>query len=438
MRLFLSLLAFITVLFLPPAANAKIFEAERFMLKNGMEVIVLPNHRAPVVSQMVWYRVGAADEPIGKSGIAHFLEHLMFKGTATIPDGQFSKRINALGGNDNAFTGQDFTAYFQSVGKAHLETIMTMEADRMRNLVLAEEQIISERNVIIEERKTRVDNDPMAILNEQMDNALFINHPYAIPVIGWLHEMKTLSREDALAFYQKWYCPSNAILILSGDIDPATAKTLAEKYYGVIAETDVKRQNRPLPAPILAERRLSYSDANISVPVLQIRYRAPRGSAALTVLSDILGGNSTSRLYQRLVVDQKIAVSIGSSYDAISLNDTSFDLYATPASGISLSDLEKAIIAEINSITENGVSKNELKAAQGRIIAKAIYARDSLLGPAMVVGRFMASGFTLDEAQNWPKSIENVTHKDIITEAQKIFHGENKPVIGLALPKEKK
>jgi zinc protease len=286
-----------------PAAEAKDFNAETFTLKNGLQVVVIPNHRAPVVTHMIWYKFGAADEHRGKSGIAHFLEHLMFKGTPHVPDGQFSMIVKKLGGNDNAFTTHDYTAFYQDISLPSLPRMMEMEADRMKNLTLDESQVTSERQVIIEERHQRVDNQPAAKFQEQMMSALFINHPYGTPVIGWLHEMEGLTREDALTNYNTWYAPNNAILVVSGDITAADLKPLAEKYYDDIPTSDVPVRSRPMPAPIIAETQMTYKDPRVGLPVIMKTYRAPHGSDALELLTEIFGGSTTSRLYKDLVID---------------------------------------------------------------------------------------------------------------------------------------
>jgi len=420
-----------------PAAEAKDFNAETFTLKNGLQVVVIPNHRAPVVTHMVWYKFGAADEHPGKSGIAHFVEHLMFKGTPHVPEGQFSMIVKKLGGNDNAFTTHDYTAFYQDISLAHLPRVMEMEADRMTNLTLDDSQVASERQVIIEERHQRVDDQPQAKFEEQLMSALFVNHPYGTPVIGWLHEMEGLTREDALTTYKTWYAPNNAILVVSGDITAAELRPLAEKYYGDIPVSVVLERNRPLPAPIIAEHQITYKDPRVGLPLVTKDYRAPRGSDALELLTEILGGSTTSRLYKDLVIDQKLAISAGADYDPISLNETTFSIYASPAPGISVPQLQTALEAEAKKLTDSGVTPEELKSAQKREIANRLYYLDSLQGPAILFGRALASGFDMDYLESWTDRIGKLTVADVNKAAKALFADDNLPVTGLLLPQEK-
>lgn len=439
MRLFgcLCLAAFLITAALPAAAAGKLFNAESMTLQNGMKVVVIPNHRAPVVTHMVWYKFGAADELPGKSGIAHFLEHLMFKGTPKVPDGQFSRIVKQLGGNDNAFTTQDYTAYYQNVPLASLETVMRMEADRMKNLTLREEEVASERQVIIEERRQRIDNQPQAKFQEQMMSALFVNHPYGMPVIGWLHEMRELTREDAFDYYNEWYAPNNAILIVSGDVTLEKLKPLAEKYYGAIPAQTLPERLRTRPAPIVAAQRLVMEDPRIGQPVLMKTWRVPRGSDAMNTLAEILGGTSTARLYKNLVVDRKLAISVGAGYDPMSLNETTFSIYATPTPGTTLADLESALAQEIANVLANGITLEELNSAKSRSRASMTYYLDSLQGPAIIFGRALSSGFSIDYVENRMARLEKLTIDDIANAARQVFQNADMPVTGILLPQDK-
>jgi zinc protease len=429
------LLIIAVLLCLPHMAAAKTFNAETFTLENGLQVVVIPNHRAPVVTHMIWYKFGAADEKPGESGVAHFLEHLLFKGTAKVPDGQLSLTVKKLGGNDNAFTTHDYTAFYQSIARAHLEKVMEMEADRMKNLQLTEEQVASERQVIIEERRQRIDNQPSAKFQEQLMAALFVNHPYGTPVIGWLHEMKELTRDEALSYYHKYYTPNNAILIVAGDVTAEELKPLAEKYYGVIPAQPVPERYRSRPAPIEVMHQIVMQDARVGQPVVMKTYRVPRGNDAMSILAEIFGGTSTARLYKKLVVDQKLAVSAAADYDAVSLNDTTFTIYATPTPGTGLKELEIAMDKEVALLLEKGVTLEELKGARNRMLAGFTWYRDSLQGPAMLFGRALASGLGLDYVENRSQRIEALTIDDINDAADKVFKGDDLPVTGILLPK---
>ena len=426
--------ALLYLLLAVPAAEAKDFNAETFTLKNGLLVVVIPNHRAPVVTHMIWYKFGAADEHPGKSGIAHFLEHLMFKGTTHVPEGQFSLIVKKLGGNDNAFTTHDYTAFYQDIAVEHLPRVMEMEADRMQNLTLENEQVASERQVIVEERRQRIDNQPQAKFQEQMMSVLFVNNPYGTPVIGWLNEMEGLTREDALTSYKTWYAPNNAVLVVSGDITAEELKPLAEKFYGDIPVAEVPERNRPLPAPLVAETQVTYKDPRVGMPLVTKTYRAPRGSDALELLTEIFGGSTTARLYRDLVIDQKLAIAAGADYEPISLNDTSFSIYVNPAPGVSLQQLKAALDMEVKKLVDNGITPEELKSAQKRTTAARIYYLDSLQGPAILFGRALASGFDTGYLENWTDRIGKLTVADVNKATRELFAPENIPITGFLLP----
>ena len=425
------------LMFIIPKAEAGDFNAETFTLKNGLQVVVIPNHRAPVVTHMIWYKFGGNGEIPGKSGIAHFLEHLMFKGTPNVPGGQFSINVKKLGGNDNAFTTHDTTAFYQNIARKSLGRVMEMEADRMKNLTLEESEVTSERQVVIEERRQRIDNQPQAGFREQLMSTLFVNHSYGIPVIGWMHEIKELTREDALESYNKWYAPNNAVLVVSGDITAAELKPMAEKYYGLIKSSMLPVCVRSRPAPIVAQHRIILKDPRIGLPVITKVYRAPRGSDALEILTEIFGGSSTSRLYKILVVDRKLAISAGADYSPISLNDTTLTLYATPTPDTPLPQLEAAMDAEIRKLLKKGVTLEELKSAKSRKKAGMTYYLDSLQGPAILFGRALTSGFDINYLENWNKRVKKLTIDDVNKSANSLFSKDNNPITGIILPQEK-
>jgi len=297
---FLLLLSFVG---LTNPATAKVFNAESFMLDNGMQVVVIPNARAPVVTSMVWYRVGAADEPQGLSGMAHYFEHLMFKGTDTYAPGEFSRIVKKLGGNDNAFTGQDFTAYFQSISVDHLEKMLAAEADRMVNLKVPASHFDSEKKVVIEERRQRTENDPKGLFGEQLRSALFVNHPYGTPIIGWMNEIEGYEWADVKKFYDRFYAPNNAILIVSGDITAQKLRPLAEKHFGTLEPKEELTRNRPKVPPAIGETILTLTHPTIHQQSGSKILIAPsfknnkKDSLALQLLQEILSGSSTTRLY---------------------------------------------------------------------------------------------------------------------------------------------
>lgn len=421
-------------------AQAQVFNPETFTLKNGMKVVVIPNHRVPVVSHMVWYNVGSADEQPGKTGLAHLFEHLMFKGTKDVPPGEFSKIVARHGGRDNAFTSSDYTAYFQNVAKDKLPLVMKLEADRMVNLRLDEKNVATERDVVLEERRQRTDNNPAALLAERMNAALFVNHPYGSPVIGWASEVASLSREDAMAFYKKWYNPANATLIVSGDITAKELKPLAEQTYGKLKGTPLPPRERVAEPPPVGERRVVVRDEQVGQPSMSRAYLAPsanRGETAMNVplqlLSEILGGGSTSRLYRALVVEQKLAAGAGSHYDADSYDLSTFNVYATPRPGVSLQQVEAALDEQVRTVAEQGVTADELERAKKRLVAAAVYARDSFHTGARVMGQALTTGQTVDDVENWPQRIKAVTVEQVAEAARHVLRPE-RSVTGHLLP----
>ncbi|MDF3415390.1 insulinase family protein [Sulfitobacter sp. M57] len=400
-----------------------------FTLDNGMDVVVVEDHRAPAVQQMVWYRAGSADEPKGSSGVAHFLEHLLFKATDKMESGEFSATVAANGGRDNAFTSYDYTAYFQRVAADRLELMMQMESDRMKNIRLTPENIRTERDVILEERNQRTDSNPSALFSEQMNAAQYLNHRYGTPVIGWRHEMETLDLDDALAFYELYYSPNNAILVVSGDVDPEKVRMLAEKYYGVIpANPDLPERLRTQEPPQTAERRLIFRDGRVAQPYVSRAYLAPErdpgaqeAAAALTILAEILGGGTTSVLAEKLQFDEQIATYTGAFYRGSTLDDTAFDLVVVPAAGVTLQEAEDAMDAALSSFMETGVDAAQLDRIKLQIRAEQIYARDNAEGVANRYGSALAIGLTVEDVQNWPDVLEAVTAEDIMQAAEKLF-----------------
>ena len=400
-----------------------------FTLENGMEVVVVEDHRAPAVQQMVWYRAGSADEPKGASGVAHFLEHLLFKATDQMESGEFSATVAANGGRDNAFTSYDYTAYFQRVAADRLELMMKMEADRMKNIRLTEEDIRTERDVILEERNQRTDNSPGALFNEQMNAAQYLNHRYGTPIIGWRHEMEELDMQDALSFYGTYYSPNNAILVVSGDVEPEEVRALAEKYYGVIpANPDLPERIRTQEPPQTAERRLTFRDPRVAQPYVSRSYLAPERdpgaqekAAALTILAEILGGGTTSFLADRLQFESQVATYTGAFYRGGSLDDTTFDVVVVPAAGVTLQQAEDAMDAALAEFMETGVDAAQLDRIKLQIRADQIYARDSAEGVANRYGRALAIGLTVEDVQDWPRVLEAVTAEDIMQVASEVF-----------------
>ena len=439
MRQFLA--ALVTVI-LGQAVPLEAAEVTDFKLDNGLEVVVIEDHRAPAVVHMVWYRVGSADEPPGKSGIAHFLEHLMFKATDELDSGELSETVARNGGSDNAFTSFDYTAYFQRIAADRLELVMRMEASRMDGLALVEEDIATERDVVIEERNQRTENDPGALFSEQRSAAQYLNHPYGIPIIGWKHEAHSLTLEDATSFYEQHYGPNNAILVVAGDVDPDEVRALAETYYGVIQPNpNIKPRQRVTEPPQLAERRLVFSDPRVANPYVVRTYLAPERdsgaqekAAALTMLAQVLGGSpQTSVFAEKLNFGPPKAIYSAAWYSGQMLDDTTFGMAIVPADGMSLEEAEAAMDQAVSEFLEEGVDPDALARIKMQIRSSEIYALDDISNVANRYGSGLTSGLTIADIEAWPSILEAVTEDDIIAAAREVFDRRN-AVTGYIMP----
>jgi zinc protease len=399
-----------------------------FTLPNGLQVVVIPDHRTPVVTQMIWYKVGSADETPGKSGLAHFLEHLMFKGTAKHPAGEFSQTVLKIGGNENAFTSTDYTGYFQRVPREQLGRMMEFEADRMTGLVLKDENVLPERDVVLEEFNMRVANNPDARLTEQIMAALYLNHPYGRPVIGWHQEIEKLDREDALAFYKRFYAPNNAILVIAGDTDANEVRPMVERTFAEVpAQPAISahrlRPQEPTPA---ASRTVTLSDPRVEQPGLRRYYLVPSAntaaageSAALDVLAQLMGNGANSYLYRALVIDQPLAVSAGAGYQGTSLDPTQFVISVSPKPGVEFSQIEQVIDRVIADVGQNPVRSEDLERVKTQLIAEAIYAQDNQATLARWYGAALTTGLSIDDIRSWPDRIRAVTAEQVREAAQK-------------------
>nr|WP_052418017.1 pitrilysin family protein [Pseudooceanicola atlanticus] len=412
-----------------------------FTLDNGMDVVVIEDHRAPVVVHMVWYRAGSADETPGTSGVAHFLEHLLFKATDNLESGELSKVVAENGGTDNAFTSFDYTAYFQRVAADRLSLMMSMEADRMRNIRLTEADILTEREVIIEERNQRTENSPQALFREQAMAAQYLNHRYGVPIIGWRHEMEQLSLEDAMAYYDRFYAPNNAILIVAGDVTPDEVRTLAEEHYGPIpANPDLPERARPEEPLQTAERRLTFRDPRVAQPYVSRTYLAPERdsgaqeeAAALVMLSELLGGGQTSYLNEKLAIEQNKAVYTSAYYGATNLDDTTFGFVIVPSEGISLEEAEQALDDTVAQFIEDGIDSEQLDRIKMQMKASQIYARDNVQSIARRYGSGLTQGLTIEDIQAWPDILQNVTEEQILAAADSVLNID-RSVTGYLLP----
>jgi zinc protease len=406
-------------------------QVSAFKLANGMDVVVIPDHRVPVVTHMVWYRAGAADDPWGTSGIAHFLEHLMFKSTGKIKSGEFSRIITRLGGRDNATTTHDTTSYYQRVAKEHLRRVMELEADRMVNLRLVEAEVGTERNVILEERRSSVDANPLSILSEQIFAALYLNHPYHRPSLGWEHEMSALSRKDAQRFYGRFYAPNNAVLVVAGDVTPQEVRPLAQATYG---------RNKPNPAiiarvraqepPAIAARRVHLEDARAGAPLLLRYYRTPSyfsgrpGQAeSIELLSWIVGNDDTSRLYRRLVAGN-LASTAGTNFDGNALEGGRLACVLIPLPGITLERVEAELDAIIADVRQNGVTQEELERAKSALEAQRVFESDNQTALANRYGQGVTLGRSIADIDAVSSRIQSRTLDDIKQAAEEFLKAQ--------------
>jgi zinc protease len=439
--MFRALIAGLALLATPLAAE----DVTTFQLQNGMDVVVIEDHRAPVVVHMVWYRSGSADEPPGQSGVAHFLEHLLFKATDTLESGEFSRVVAENGGSDNAFTSYDYTAYYQRVAADRLELMMQMEADRMNNLRLTPEDIVTERGVILEERNQRTDNNPNALAREQMRAVQYLNHRYGVPIIGWRHEMETLDMDDALDFYDLYYSPNNAILVVAGDVLPRDVFELANKYYGVIpAEENLPERFRSAEPPQTAARRLPYLDDRVAQPYVSRSYLAPERdpgdqetAAALVYLAELLGGSQfSSALGQALQFDTQTAVYAGAGYSGLSLDDATFNVTVVPAQGVTLSDAEAAMDQVLVDFLASDIDPDQMDRIRTQLRAQEIYALDNVEGIANRYGRALAMGLSVEDVQAWPEVLQSVTAEDVLAAAAEVLDSRRSVTMWVAANEE--
>lgn len=441
MKFSLRLAPLALILAVPPALAEPPKGISHFTLPNGLEAVVIEDHRAPVVVQMVWYKIGSADEQPGKSGIAHYLEHLMFKGTDKLGPGELSKTVTANGGMDNAFTSYDYTTYFQRIAADRLPLVMEMESDRMANLRIGEDDWQAERQVVLEERSQRTDSDPGAQFSEERSAVQFYNHPYGRPVIGWRQEMEGLTRDDAIAWYDAHYAPNDAVLVIAGDVTAEKARELAEQYYGPIAaKPDSTRLPRPQEPVQRSPRRMERVDARVAQPVMlrtviapQRRHEDQKTAAALTVLAELLAGSSqTSVLARELMLTGK-ALYVDASYDGFSVDPTTFGLSLVPAPGVENADAEAALDAALRKFLADGPDAAQLERVKTRIRAARVYAQDSAHGRAYDYGQGLATGLTVEDVNDWPDVLAAVTPEDI-TAAAKLVLENPATVTGWLLP----
>lgn len=425
----------------PASEAAELYHARSFTLANGLMGVVIEDHRAPVVTHMVWYRTGAADDPVGKSGISHFLEHLMFKGTPSVPANEFARIVARNGGRENAFTTHDYTAFFEDVAADKLELVMQLEADRMAHLSLADDQVTPERQVILEERRERTDNEPAALFEEQLAAAQYLASPYRLPVLGWKHEMEGLSRSDALAYYRAHYAPNNAFVVVVGDVTFDRVRQLAEQYYGANPRRRIALRMRPQEPPQIAGRRLLMEDPRVRQASWSRSYLAPSAHAGetkyalpLLLLADVIGNNTSSRMYKALILGDGIATSAGAEYSPFGLEPGTFELAVVPKPGVPPAAVEAKVEKLLADVVAEGVTEGELERAKIGYRASAIYERDSIGGTARLFGAALATGLSIADVEAWPERVAAVSLAEVNDAARYIFD-IRKSVTGVLLPK---
>jgi zinc protease len=394
-------------------------------LDNGLRVIVQEDHRAPVMVSQVWYRAGSMDEFNGTTGVAHVLEHMMFKGTKAVPAGEFSKKIAAAGGRENAFTSRDHTAYFQQMQKDRLELAMQLEADRMANLVISDELFAKEIQVVMEERRLRTDDQPQSVVYERLMADAYQTHPYRRPIIGWMDDLQHMTGQDARDWYARWYAPNNATLVVAGDVKADEVIAMAKKYFGVLpAHALPVRKPQDEPAQIGIKRIEVKAPAQL--PYLLMAWHAPvlrdwqkdTSPYALQILAGVLSGNDSARLQKSLVKTQQVAVNASAGYDAVARGPGMFMIDATPAPGKSVAMLEKSIRSEIERVQRDGISPAELARVKAQVIAADVYQRDSLFYQAMQLGEYVTAGLPPEALAYRVDKLRAVTAQEVRTAAQ--------------------
>ena len=422
------------VIIIPGLVNAASLEKSVFekTLSNGLKVIVKEDHRAPVLVQQIWYHVGSMDEITGTTGIAHVLEHMMFKGTKSVPPGEFSRRIAAAGGREHAFTSYDYTAYFQQLHKDKLELAMKLESDRMHNLVLSDAEFAKEIQVVMEERRMRTDDEPHALLSEQLMAMAYEEHPYQHPIIGWMNDLKTLTAADARNWYQRWYTPNNATLVVAGDVKASEVFALAQRYYGKIPSRALPlRKNFVEPAQLGSKRFIVKAPAEL--PLLVMAYQAPTLRDpqkdtipyALEVLGGVLDGNQSARLNKTLVREKQVASDVGAGYDSTARGPSLFTLEGTPSAGVSVAALEAAIREQIAILVRDGISPEELARVKAQVTANEVYKLDSVFYQAMQLGQMESIGLKHQDIPVMLEKIQAVTAQQVQDVARDFLKDDN-------------
>ena len=423
-RVLFALLAAILAMSATAAPSA----VQERTLANGLRVIVKEDHRAPTVVHMVWYRAGSMDEVSGTSGVAHVLEHLMFKATKTVKSGDFSRRITAAGGRENAFTNRDYTAYFQQVPKAALPLMLQLEADRMSNLLVTAEEFSREIKVVMEERRLRTEDQPRALVAEALNAEAYFAHPYRRPVIGWMNDLENMSYLDARNWYARWYVPNNAFVVVVGDVKADEVFALAQKYYGAIKARSLPARKPQLEPEQRGVRRLVVK-APAELPYLLMGWKCPvlrdvdkdSQPYALEVLAGVLDGNESARLNQALVRNSRIASEVGAGYDPMARGPGMCFLEGTPSQGRSAAEVEAGLRAELARLVQDGVTEDELARVKAQVVASQVFKRDSIFAQAMEIGQFETAGLSHKDIDRALERVKAVTAEQVRAAAKEYF-----------------
>lgn len=413
-------------------------QIHEFTLNNGLKVLVKEDHRAPIAVSMVWYNVGSADEPVGITGVSHAIEHMMFKGTAKYPVGVFSKTIAALGGQENAFTNNDYTAYYEKLDASHLATSFELEADRMNGLLLNSDEFAKEIKVIQEERRLRTDNNPQALAFERFLATAHLTAPYNHPVIGWMNDLKQMKVDDLKKWYRNYYAPNNATLVVVGDVNPEKVHALAKQYFGSLGKRPL-RARKPQQEPSALGKKMIYVNAPAKLPLLLIGYTVPSVKTAknawepyaLELIAGILDAGESARFAKNLVRGNQVATGAESYYNLYSRYQSQFIVYGAPSQDHQIKDLEKALITELDALKKTPVSNKELQRIKNQIIAQKTFEKDSIFGQAMELGLLETIGIGWQNTDKYTKAINEITPEQIQQVAQRYFQENNMTVAEL-------
>ena len=429
MRSNLLRISFLFLLFtqLSWAADKNPADTHEFLLNNGLKLIVREDHRAPTVAHMVWYRAGSMDETNGRTGVAHVLEHMMFKGTDKVKAGEFSRLVAAVGGRENAFTSRDYTAYFQQVEKSKLEEVIKLEADRMSNLNFDDAEFLKEIQVVMEERRLRTEDNPSSLLNESLMATAFMSSPYRHPVVGWMNDLQNMTASDARDWYRSWYKPNNATVVITGDVNAQQVLASVEKYYGAVPAKEL-----PVRKPQIEPPQRGVKQVQVKAPAdsaqLTMAWKAPRlepgkldesDPYALELLTAVLDGYDNARLNRSLVKQEKVVNDVGVGYDMISRGPALFVISTTLAKGKTVEQVQGSIRKALDEIKQKGILESELKRIKVRILSEQIYKRDSIFGQAMEIGGTEMAGFSWRDIDSMLERMQSITPEQVQAVAKK-------------------